>query len=123
LDSKYNTVKVGVWNGGGKITNYVTVNNIENNEEAITYEVADNPFIVSSAIATDVANYYLVLLAHREIYNIDWRQNPALDIADIVEVEDNFGVNGNVMLTKQDYAYAGYLRGSSEGRGIDVAAT
>lgn len=124
LDSKYNTVKVGVWSSSSnKVTSYVTVNNIENNEEAITYEVADNPFITSTTMATDVANYYLTLLAHREIYNINWRQNPALDIADIVEVEDNFGVNGNVILTKQDYSYAGYLHGSSEGRGIDVATT
>ena len=124
LDSKYNTVKVGVWSSSSKkVTSYVSVNNIENNEEAITYEVADNPFITSTTMATSVANYYLALLSHREIYNIDWRQNPALDIADIVEVEDNFDVNGNVILTKQDYSYAGYLRGSSEGRGIDVAAT
>jgi len=40
-----------------------------------------------------------------------------------VEVEDNFSVNGEVILTKQEYEYAGYLHGSSEGRGINVATT
>lgn len=124
LDSKYNTVKVGVWSSSSKkVTSYVSVNNIENNEAVVTYEVADNPFIVSSAMATNVANYYLALLARREIYNIDWRQNPALDIADVVEVEDQFSVNGDVILTKQEFSYAGYLHGSTEGRGIDVATT
>ena len=58
-----------------------------------------------------------------EIYDVLWRQNPALDIGNIVEVEDNFGVNGNVVLTKQEYSYAGYLGGHTEGRGINVANT
>lgn len=124
LDMAYNTVKVGVYNTSEKkVTSYVSVDNITNNDPSVVYEVADNPFITNNARATDVANRYLSILAHRELYDIDWRQNPALDINNIVKVEDNFGVNGDVVITKQEYNYAGYLSGRTEGRGINVANT
>ena len=124
LDTAYNTVKVGVYSTSSKkVTSYVSVNNIVNNTIPIIYQVSDNPFITSSTMATNVGNYYLALLSRREMYNVEWRQNPALDIGDIVEVEDNFDVNGNVVLTKQEYSYAGYLGGHTEGRGINVANT
>lgn len=123
LDTAYNTVKVGVYSASSKkVTSYVSVNNITNNEPVVEYTVSDNPFITSSTIATNVANYYLSILTRRELYNVDWRQNPALDINNIVMVEDNFEVNGDVIITKQEYNYAGYLKGSTEGRGINVMA-
>ena len=122
LDTEYNTVTVGVYSASSKkVTSYVSVNNIVNDATPIIYQVSDNPFITSSTVATNVGNYYLALLSRRELYNVEWRQNPALDIGDIVEVEDNFDVNGNVVLTKQEYSYEGYLGGHTEGRAINVA--
>ena len=72
LDSNYNTVKVGIWDSSSKtVTSYVNVSQRENAETVVTYEVDDNPFIVSRSMANAVANYYLVLLKKREIYKID----------------------------------------------------
>ena len=87
-----------------------------NNQDGIEKSITSN-FIDTSARAQAVAEYLLALYQNRIKYSIDWRQNPIIDINNKVMVEDTFGENGNIIVTKQDFSYTGYLQGKTDGRG------
>lgn len=77
----------------------------------------DNLLITDNTIAGDVATWILTEYQKRFLYDVNWRQNPALEAGDIVTVEDEFAENKAVRITKQNFEYQGYLSGKTEGRG------
>lgn len=85
-------------------------------KDGVSYKI-DNPLINSLEHAKDVAEWIIKEYNLRAIYNIDWRQNPALECGDIVLVEDSFKAKKQSRITKQEFEYAGYLSGKTETKG------
>lgn len=77
----------------------------------------DNPLIQTVELAEEVAEWILSESNLRALYNVNWRQNPALEPGDIVIIEDSFGAKKQSRITKQEYQYQGYLSGKTESKG------
>ena len=77
----------------------------------------ENPLIISESHALDVAKWIMRERSLRALYEINWRQNPALECGDIVLVEDSFGAKKQSRILKQTFEYASYLSGRTETRG------
>lgn len=86
------------------------------NEPTQTLQVS-NPLINTAAVAADVAAWLLAESKRRLLYEIDWRQNPALEVGDLITVEDEFGANKQARITRQEFNYAGYLQGKTRAKG------
>lgn len=104
----------------------MVINNGEEKEEVTFYNEGvkegnsfkiDNPLINTVEHAKDVAEWIIKEYNLRAIYNIDWRQNPALECGDIVLVEDSFKAKKQSRIIKQEFEYAGYLSGKTETKG------
>ncbi len=120
LEEVTSDVDVAVWsyNVSTEDQTHIVINNPDA-EETNVFEVKDNPFITTTTIATNVGNWIMNILKNRLIYNIDWRQNMKIELSDKVQVEDGFNENKNMIVTKQEFKYSGYLSGSTEGRGTN----
>lgn len=77
----------------------------------------DNPLINSVEHARSIANWIINESNLRAIYQVNWRQNPALECGDIVFVEDSFGAQKQSRITKNEYEFVGYLSGKTESKG------
>lgn len=104
----------------------MVINNGEEKEEVTFYNEGvkegnsfkiDNPLINTVEHAGEVAEWIIEEYNLRAIYNIDWRQNPALECGDIVLVEDSFKAKKQSRIIKQEFEYAGYLSGRTETKG------
>lgn len=89
---------------------------IPEGEKTIALKV-DNPLITSTDLAEDVAQWILAEYQKRFLYEINWRQNPALEAGDIVVVEDAYGENKPVRIIKNEFKYSGFLGGKTNGKG------
>jgi hypothetical protein len=85
-------------------------------EQTLSVKI-DNPLISTLSHAENVADWVLSEVKKRFLYDINWRQNPALESGDIVTVEDDFSENKSMRITKQEFNYQGYLGGKSTGKG------
>lgn len=85
-------------------------------EQPQTLQV-QNQLINSPELAADVAAWLLLASKRRLIYDVDWRQNPALECGDIIIIEDEFGGNKAVRITRQEYEFAGYISGRTRAKG------
>lgn len=86
------------------------------NEEVLTLKVS-NSLISNAILANSVGNYVLQEVKKRNMYNVNWRQDPSLEIGDIVTVEDEFGVNANARVLKNNFKFSGSLKGNTELKG------
>jgi hypothetical protein len=77
----------------------------------------ENPLIISESHALDIAKWILRERALRALYEVNWRQNPALECGDIVLIEDSYGAKKQSRILKQTFEYASYLSGRTETRG------
>ncbi|ATP40694.1 hypothetical protein CSE16_11900 [Solibacillus sp. R5-41] len=77
----------------------------------------DNPLINSVGHAADIAQWIIDESNLRALYQVNWRQNPALECGDIVIIEDSFGTEKQSRITKQEFEFAGYLSGKTETKG------
>lgn len=89
----------------------------------IRYEFKDNHLIQSVEIARDIGNTLLKYYKDpRRDLTMEWRGNPALELGDIVVVNDYprdaYGEQGYYYITKQEMEFAGYLRANMEGRRV-----
>jgi hypothetical protein len=112
LDKLINTVNVKYGS-----TTYTLVDVDKPVDEQTLAVTVDNPLIDTLAHAQNVAAWLLAEYKKRFIYQINWRMNPALEIADIVIVEDDFSEDKTMRLTKNEFQYSGYLSGKTNGRG------
>ncbi|MEG0450584.1 MAG: hypothetical protein RR595_12070, partial [Lysinibacillus sp.] len=113
LEKLVQTLIVTVYSNGSK-TEYAFTN--PGIKEGATLK-CDNPLINSVELATSVANWVISESNLRAIYQVNWRQNPALECGDIVFVEDSFGAQKQSRITKNEYEFAGYLSGKTETKG------
>ncbi|GLC88707.1 hypothetical protein [Lysinibacillus piscis] len=103
-----------VVHSGGTKTEYTFAN--DDVREGVSLK-CDNPLINTFAHAQDVAKWIIDESNLRAIYQVNWRQNPALECGDIVFIEDSFAAQKQSRITKQEYEFAGYLSGKTEARG------
>ncbi len=75
-------------------------------------KVEDNTLISSIDVATDVGNWIIGIKNLRAKYEANWRQNPAMDLLDVIDIENAYETN-KAIITKQEYEYQGYLKGKS----------
>lgn len=77
----------------------------------------DNPLINNAALADKIAAWYIRELNYNAIYTSTWRQNPILECADMILVEDSFGAEKQSRIIQQELRYQGYLDGITTSRG------
>lgn len=80
----------------------------------------DNTLINSTTVATNTATYILAESKKRNLYDINWRQDPSLEAIDIVTVEDEFGLNYSSRITEQQFDFNGTLSGKTKTKGASV---
>lgn len=111
LDKLVALVEVNIYHNGEVDSVY----QLQNGTEGEIYKV-DNPLINDSTTAQAVAEWILSILNKRAMYDVNWIQNPALDVGDMLEIENAYGI-APARLYKQEIEYRGYTRGRSELRG------
>jgi len=77
----------------------------------------ENTLINSQAHAQAVAEWILAESQNRALYEVNWRQNPALEPGDIVTVEDVYGANKSSRIISQEFEYGGALQGKTKSKG------
>lgn len=87
----------------------VTDNSIE---KGTTLKI-DNSLINTEADAQSVAEWILRASQKTANLEVNWRQNPALCLADKVSVEDSYGRHNIGNIIKQQLDYQGFLRGTT----------
>ena len=75
----------------------------------------DNPLITSQDRAVAIGSWVESYMKNRMTLSSNWRADPRLDALDVVDNENDYGVN-KVLMTKVEYSYNGAFRGSGEGR-------
>lgn len=113
LDKLIQSLVMTVYANGTKVEH--TFTNAEVKEGASMK--CDNPLINSVAHAADIAQWIIGESNLRALYQVNWRQNPALECGDIVIIEDSFGAEKQSRITKQEFEFAGYLSGKTESKG------
>jgi len=112
LDKLISAVEVNIYDGGQLDDVYI----LQNGPKGEIYKV-DNPFINDATTAQAVAEWILATLNKRAIHEANWRQNPALDLGDVLTVENAYGADASAMIYKQEIEYQGYISGRTELRG------
>ena len=113
LDEIINRVKVTYYIEDTSMDLVVVSGETEGKEKTV-----NSIFINSQEQAQAVGNYLLKLYQSRLKYKIDWRQKLDIDIDQKVNIEDSFNENNDIIITKQEFKYSGYLSGNTEGRVI-----
>lgn len=107
---------INVYGSDGSVTEYTYTNPALNGNNGQSFMI-DNPLILSKSVADKVSRWFFRETNYNAIYKTDWRQNPALECADIVLVEDVFNSKKQTRIYKQEFTYEGYLAGYTESRG------
>lgn len=76
-----------------------------------------NTLINNSTVATAVANWIMAQKQYRAKYSINWRGNPAHELADVIAIENTYGADMNAIITKTELTYQGYLQARTEAKG------
>lgn len=76
-----------------------------------------NTLINNSTVATAVATWIMAQKQYRAKYSINWRGNPAHELADVIAIENTYGADMDAMITKTELIYEGYLQARTEAKG------
>ncbi|MDR6883109.1 discoidin domain-containing protein [Bacillus sp. 3255] len=87
------------------------------NKVGDTLKLEKNTLINTSARAQAVANWLMAQLAYRATYSVRWRGNPALELNDVLSMENTYGSTMSAYVTKNEIEYAGYLSVKTEAKG------
>lgn len=90
-----------------------TDNTIKNGS---TVEV-DNSLINSERHAIEVAKW-IIANSKSNLFTVSYRGNPALNLADKLSIQNGYGLNNVINVTKHELTYKGYLSAKIEGRGL-----
>ncbi len=77
----------------------------------------ENPLINTVQHAQRVAEWIIRESNLRAIYDINWRQNPALELGDVVLIEDGFNEKRRSRIIKNEFNFDGALSGKTETKG------
>lgn len=112
LDRLISAVEVNIYDNGTISDTF----KLSNGPKGEVYKV-DNPLINDVTTAHTVAEWILATLNKRAIHEVDWRQNPALDLGDVLTVENAYGTDVPAKIFKQEIEFQGYISGRTELRG------
>ena len=88
----------------------------------IEFEFPSNPLVQTPQMAERIANNLLAFAVPRRDVSLEWRGNPALTLADLIQVPEYqrglVDVRGIFYVTRQQFEYDGTLRARTEGRKI-----
>ncbi|CEG26016.1 hypothetical protein [Bacillus sp. B-jedd] len=115
LDKSIYEVVVNVY-AFGETREVVVVNTSIKGNYGESFSI-DNPLINTEAHAREVAAWIINESNYNAIYKTVWRQNPILECADVILVEDSFEAKKQTRIFRQEYEYEGYLNGVTESRG------
>ena len=109
----------------GNVTINVKGYNLESSSAMITIVESDkgetitldNPLITSQDRAVTIGSWVKDYMKNRMSLSLNWRADPRLDALDIINNENEYGVN-HMIMTTVSYSYNGAFRGSGEGRVI-----
>lgn len=87
-----------------------------NANKGVSYKY-QNPLIITPVQAQQVANWMFLEYAFNAKYTAVWRQNPAFETGEAIAIEDIYGGKKKVRISKQEFTFAGYLTGVTEGKG------
>lgn len=113
LDEIVNRIKVSYFIAGNSNELIISSDEINGKEKTLS-----SIFINTLEHAQTVGEYMLSLYQNRLKYKMDWRQDLDIDVNQKVNIEDDFEENKDIVITKQEFKYSGYLSGNSEGRAI-----
>lgn len=86
------------------------------NSYGATTKTIDNRLVNTHANALAVATYGAYWYDRGYVYNLSWRQNPAVENLDVITIHDDFDVDNNVLFVERTIDYTGgVLSGSSKG--------
>jgi hypothetical protein len=115
LDKSIYEVVVTIYEASGT-RGKVYVNSAINGKYGESFSI-DNPLINTESLANEVAAWIIRESNFNAIYKTNWRQNPILECADVILVEDSVEAKKQTRIYKQEYTYEGYLTGVTESRG------
>jgi hypothetical protein len=115
LDKSIYEVVVNVYEATGT-REIVRINTSINGKNGASFKI-DNPLINTEELAVKVADWIIKESNYNAIYKTVWRQNPILECADVVLVEDSFDAKKQTRIYRQEFQYEGYLNGVTESRG------
>lgn len=115
LDKSIYEVVVNVYEPTGA-REVVFRNSSINGKSGSSFKI-ENPLINTESLAEDVAEWIIKESNYNAIYKTVWRQNPILECADVVLVEDSFQAKKQTRIYRQEFEFAGYLSGVTESRG------
>lgn len=113
LDKLVSSVEVSIYDKG-EVTSVYKANGAITGGATLKVE---NTLINNTATAQSVAEWILLESNLRALYDVNWRQNPALDLGDNITLEDSYGANKPSRIIKQEYEYQGYLSGKTTTKG------
>lgn len=102
----------------GSLSDGVVYTAINNNVEDGRTLKLENSLINTEEHAKEVAEWILRESEKTAIFNINWRQNPALTLTDKVAVENGYGTLNQSNIIRQEFEYAGYLKGKTRTKGL-----
>ncbi|MDD9266047.1 discoidin domain-containing protein [Paenibacillus sp. GCM10023248] len=115
LDKAIKRVEVTYWTDLST-SGFVGVNHPVNTV-GDTLKLEKNTLINTSARAQAVADWLMAQLAYRATYSVRWRGNPALELNDVLSMENTYGSTMNAYVTKNEIEYAGYLTVKTQAKG------
>ena len=80
-------------------------------------KLENNTFINNATRGTAVANWILAQKGNRAKYRINWRGNPAQELADVIDIENAYTTDKKGYITKNDIRYEGFLSSVTEAKG------
>lgn len=92
--------------------------NSTTNDIGDTLKLEKNTLINNSTRATAVANWFFAQLKYRATYRVNWRGNPALELNDVIALENTYGDNMTAYVTRNELDYAGYLQARTQAKGV-----
>jgi hypothetical protein len=88
--------------------------------EGETLSLTENTLINSAEQANKVANWLLSQRNNRRAkYFVNFRGNPAHELADVIDIENSYGTDKKAIITKLDMSYEGYFNAKIEAKGMD----
>lgn len=99
------------------IDNEITVTKINSSvDDGKTLQITDNPFITTTTQANIVIDWMFAYYNHTQIIDAKWRQNPALQIGDVIGIDTDYG-NYNICVEENKLSMSGGgLTGETKGR-------
>lgn len=114
LNDSVKTVEVNYYTGGEEPLIYTITNSDMKTGQVLK---VDNTLINDLNTAKEVANWLMAENSRVVEYEVDWRQNPALELADKIGIENRYVDSTIGYVTSQEMKYQGYLSGVTKAKG------